>query len=369
MSDKNITFFLGANTPKGFVSEFSQLYNPFDSWSMYILKGGPGTGKSGIMKRVAAKAEELGLYHENIICSSDPDSFDAVIIPEIKFAIADGTSPHTIEPKFPGAVEEIVNLGDCWNGEMLRARADKIREATLTCSELHRRSVRFLNAAASLQNDTVRLLQNSADKAKIENYAARFAAREFGSPKGRIGTEKRRYLSAPTPKGIYTCFETVEALAEKIVVIDDPYCAVSPMLLEILRSRAISLGFDVITCLNPFSGENEIVHLIIPEKSLAIFTSTPWHQSAFTPYRRINVKRFLQTDEIARYRSRISFNSKASAELLGEAVTILATTKKAHDLLESYYVPAMNFGKIDRKADAIIRALNLRAAMHFSGEN
>ena len=369
MCDKNITFFLGAHTPKGFVSEFSQLYNPFDSWSMYILKGGPGTGKSGIMKRVATKAEELGLYHENIICSSDPDSFDAVIIPEIKFAIADGTSPHTIEPKFPGAVEEIVNLGDCWNGEMLRTRADKIREATLTCSELHRRSVRFLNAAASLQNDTVRLLQNSADKAKIENYAARFAAREFGSPKGRIGTEKRRYLSAPTPKGIFTCFETVEALAERIVVIDDPYCAVSPMLLEIFRSRAISLGFDVITCLNPFSGENEIVHLIIPEKSLAIFTSTPWHQSAFTPYRRINVKRFLQTDEIARYRGRISFNSKASAELLGEAVTILATTKKAHDLLESYYVPAMNFGKIDRKADAIIRALNLRAAMHFSGEN
>ena len=141
------------------------------------------------------------------------------------------------------------------------------------------------------------------------------------------------------------------------------------MLLEILRSRAISLGFDVITCLNPFSGENEIVHLIIPEKNLAVFTSAPLHQSAFTPYRRINVKRFLQTDEIARYRGRISFNSKASAELLGEAVTILATTKKAHDLLESYYVPAMNFGKIDRKADAIIRALNLRAAMHFSGEN
>ena len=80
-------------------------------------------------------------------------------------------------------------------------------------------------------------------------------------------------------------------------------------------------------------------------------------------------KRFLQTDEIARYRGRISFNSKASAELLGEAVTLLSSAKKAHDLLESYYVPAMNFGKIDRKADAVLRALNHRAATRFSGEN
>lgn len=369
MSDKNVTFFLGANTPKGFTSEFSQLYNPFDSWSVYILKGGPGTGKSGIMKRAASKADELGLFHENIICSSDPDSLDAVIIPEIKFAIADGTSPHTIEPRFPGAVEEIVNLGECWNGEMLRARADKIREASLTGSELHRRSVRFLSAAASLQNDTVRLIQNSTDRSKIENYAARFAAREFGTPRGRIGSEKRRYLSAPTPKGIYTCSETIESLAEKIVVIDDPYCAVSPMLIEILRSRALSLGLDVITCLNPFSGENEFIHLIIPEKGIAIFTSSAMHQSTFSAYRRINIKRFLKGEELARYRSRISFNTKASAELLGEAVSILESAKKAHDLLESYYIPAMNFGKIDRKADAVIRSLNLRAAMHFSGEN
>ena len=153
------------------------------------------------------------------------------------------------------------------------------------------------------------------------------------------------------------------------MVIDDAYCAIAPLLLEILRSRALAVGLDVITCLNPFSGENEIVHLIVPEKNLAIFTSAPSHQSTFTSYRRINSKRFLQTDEIARYRSRIAFNSKASSELLGEAISLLTTAKKAHDLLESYYVPAMNFGKIDRKADAVIRALNLRAAMHFSGEN
>ena len=50
--------FLGGNTPCGFVSFFDELYNPYEKHRALIIKGGPGTGKSGIMKTVAKKAEE-----------------------------------------------------------------------------------------------------------------------------------------------------------------------------------------------------------------------------------------------------------------------------------------------------------------------
>ena len=40
----------------------------------------------------------MGYDAEYILCSGDPDSLDAVIIPSLKLAWADGTAPHALEP-------------------------------------------------------------------------------------------------------------------------------------------------------------------------------------------------------------------------------------------------------------------------------
>ena len=93
---KDIKSFLGANTPNGFHSLFGQLYNPYKDSRMYIIKGGPGTGKSSFMKKVAKAASSLALDTEQIFCSSDPDSLDGVIVPQLGLCIADGTAPHVI---------------------------------------------------------------------------------------------------------------------------------------------------------------------------------------------------------------------------------------------------------------------------------
>lgn len=91
---KALRFFLGANTPQGFVSRFDQLTDSRDGWRCFVLKGGPGTGKSTLMRKVAASLEQRCQRIEYIHCSSDADSLDGVIAPELKFCIADGTSPQ-----------------------------------------------------------------------------------------------------------------------------------------------------------------------------------------------------------------------------------------------------------------------------------
>lgn len=89
--DTQIKFFLGANTSRGFCSFFDELQCN-DNWQTYILKGGPGTGKSSGLKRIA---KEVGTAEtEYIYCSSDPKSLDAVILHNKEVSIADGTSPH-----------------------------------------------------------------------------------------------------------------------------------------------------------------------------------------------------------------------------------------------------------------------------------
>ena len=90
----NIQYFLGGNTPTGFYSLYHQLSDPTRMRALYIIKSGPGSGKSSLMRRVERRAKEAGLETEQVLCSGDPDSLDAVILPRLRAALVDGTSPQ-----------------------------------------------------------------------------------------------------------------------------------------------------------------------------------------------------------------------------------------------------------------------------------
>ena len=82
-------YFLGANAYSGFYS----LYGGFCAGEgdyLRVIKGGPGTGKSALMRRIGAAAERAGHDVEYILCSGDPDSLDGVYIPALGVGYADG---------------------------------------------------------------------------------------------------------------------------------------------------------------------------------------------------------------------------------------------------------------------------------------
>ena len=56
-----LQYFLGANSPSGFYSLYDELLPVEQAEQMYILKGGPGCGKSTLMRQVARQAREAGL--------------------------------------------------------------------------------------------------------------------------------------------------------------------------------------------------------------------------------------------------------------------------------------------------------------------
>ncbi len=162
-----IQYFLGANSPTGFYSLYSELLPPETASVIYILKGGPGCGKSTLMRQVAQQAAQAGETVEYILCSADPDSLDAVVLPRLGAALVDGTAPHVVEPKYPGAVEQYVNLGDCYDRAGLRA----IRGEILTCmdgyKEHYQRAYRCLDAAAEIQTDVRAMLATPALEEKL----------------------------------------------------------------------------------------------------------------------------------------------------------------------------------------------------------
>lgn len=338
-----IRFFLGANTPTGFVGYLDDLYDGRDGWQAYIIKSGPGTGKSSMMRAVLDTMTELGQESEVICCSSDPNSLDGLIFHGLKMCIIDGTAPHIIEPHYWGAVEQIVNLGGCMDAGQLHKQAPEIIAATDANSAMHARCRKFLGAAASLLGDSARIQGECTDTAKVVRCAERIAAREFGGSAEKPGTEKRRFLSAVTPNGLMVFHETLQALCPRIYAVEDEYGAASRILLSELRQRALNAGLDIITCACPLSPHDKLEHLLIPSLGLGFTTSNPWHKADFPVYRRIHAARFVDAEKLRLKRQLLSFNRRAARELLEEAVSISEEAKALHDNMEQFNIAAMDW--------------------------
>ena len=56
--ENEMHFFAAANTGGGFVSFFDEVFNRDGINKIYILKGGPGCGKSTLMKNYGKSASE-----------------------------------------------------------------------------------------------------------------------------------------------------------------------------------------------------------------------------------------------------------------------------------------------------------------------
>ena len=107
----NKHFLASANTGLGFKNHFNFI-NISKTGFTYILKGGPGTGKSTIMKNLGLKFESKGFDVEYFYCSSDPESLDGIFVPKKNISFVDGTAPHTTDPTIPGIKEKILNVGN-----------------------------------------------------------------------------------------------------------------------------------------------------------------------------------------------------------------------------------------------------------------
>jgi GTPase SAR1 family protein len=86
--------FPGGNTSCGFYSFYEFILPQEEAAKIFVIKGGPGVGKSTFMKRIGDEMIKRGYDIEYHQCSSDNDSLDGVVIPALRVALIDGTAPH-----------------------------------------------------------------------------------------------------------------------------------------------------------------------------------------------------------------------------------------------------------------------------------
>ena len=344
----SIDFFLGATTPAGFKGYFEPLRHE-PGMQMYLIKSGPGCGKSTLMKRLARAAEQRGELTQRIHCASDPDSLDGVILPGQHRAIVDATAPHVVEPDAPGADEVVVSLYHTIDADALHPPKDEVTALFARNQLLRSRAARYVASAGSLLLDSRRAEACSANCEKVRRYVKRLCTRLLPRTEG-TASEELRLLSAITPKGMVFYRGTVEALADRYVVFRDDYGAVSRLLLELIRAEALARGYHIITCPCAIHPDDKIDHLFIPALRLAFLTVHWLHPVQLHGLQAVRCPRFVDRENLAGYRARLRFNVRAAAELLEQAADLMAQAKACHDELETYYRAAVDFGKVDEAA-------------------
>lgn len=272
MSEK---YFLGAMTQNGFSTEFGKIMADKEYFT-FILKGGAGTGKSSLMKKIAAEfepTEDVTRFY----CSSDPASLDAIVLHTSKVIICDGTAPHVMECSYPGVCQKIINLGEYWDEEKLKAFRSEIIEVTDKNKSLLARSKRFTTALSNVCFDTYNCGEGCLLEEKLKSFTERSAKRLLNKKGSGSGKTDLRQLTALTEYGCMTQLATLDSYLD-VFAMNDDYYAASHKFVTLMAQQAVKRGYDVILCPAILFGNTLYEHLLIPEAGIAFVINSPISQ-------------------------------------------------------------------------------------------
>ncbi len=337
--------FPGGNTPIGFYSYYDHMLPQAKATHILCIKGGPGVGKSTFMKRVGQDMIDKGFNVELMHCSSDPDSLDGVVIPSIGVALLDGTAPHVVDPKHPGAVDEVLNLGDYWDEKGIKQHRKDIIETTREIGWLFKRAYRYLAAAGSIMADMEQLRSRSMNPAGADYEARELIQRELSEliPTLERGEMRKLFVTAITPDGMISYLDTAFVGCERVYVLDGEVGTYTERILHTLAESAMERGLNVEAFYCPMNPKNRLEHLVIPKLKVAITTGNAYHRVRPQNTLAIHMDKYADTKRLQYDTPDLVYSKAAFDSLLAYAVTNIRRAKVLHDQLETFYVPYMDF--------------------------
>ncbi len=352
--------FPGSNSAYGFYSFYDQIIED-DALRIFVIKGGPGVGKSTFMQNISRELIKRGRDVEFHCCSADSASLDGIVFPQLQIACIDGTTPHMVDPKNPGAVDEIIHMGEFWDEAGMIARREDILRLNGEHARLYRRAYRYL-AAAKLFLDEVEdyYRENRClDAAGLDRTALGMISEIFGDKVNKSSTKRRErhlFATAITPDGPVSFLDKLLPPGFQRYIISGDDGTGKNELIARIKDAAVMRNFfvEVYHCaLDPL----KIDHVIIPQLKMAVLNSViphilhPWSED-----------RVIETDAFVKNPGRRLEKERDLARRLYQqafdaAVDFLARARESHRELESYYIPNMRFGEINRLAKSVLEKI------------
>ncbi|WP_243187038.1 ATPase [Clostridium muellerianum] len=264
------------------------------------------------------------------------------------------TTTHVVDPINPGAVDEVLNMGQHWNEEGFKQYRSSIIETNKEIKNTFERAYRFIKASKLIHDDWSNFNKTALDYSKILLLEDDLKDKIFSNSLSKaLGSDRHIFATAFTPNGIVTFIENLSENCNKIYVLNGGPGTGKTQVLTFLYKEALRRGLFVEVYHDPLIPDR-IEHIIIPELKTAIITSNEINKQKFTgtqifmdnfvDYSKVNKDELLQSKE--------NFNN-----LLNKGLSIISSAKKLHDELEKYYICNMNFKEIDETYELLLNRL------------
>lgn len=340
-------YFAAFSGGDGFGSRFGEIFSPRELSVLYIIKGGPGTGKSTFMRKIGKAAEERGMSPEYYFCSSDPSSLDGVMIREISAAIVDGTAPHVTEAAFPGACERVLDFTSALDNASLMQSRRKIEELTAESAESYSAAYAHLRAAKIEKLLEMSLFKNAYDAKKARAFAERLVSRM------KCGGNEREYITSTFCREGFYRLKAMPLSAKSVYTVGEGSGGYLMMadILTAARERGVMCAFSRDPILSELISEIYI-------ESEGVYICCEREAALDMPEKKtINMRRFLSRDELCMRRAPIREARKIQSAMCLAAKNRLAAASAAHDELERIYSENTDFSVIDAMLCDVIKEL------------
>jgi hypothetical protein len=266
-----------------------------------------------------------------------------------------------VDPKNPGAVDEIIHLGDHWNDAGLKSKKWEIIAINKEVGRLFSRAYGYLASAKifldqveSYYLDTEALNVGALDKLCLDLVHEIFEGktRQTDNPWGR-----HLFATAITPSGPVSHLNTlVDHLGNHYIISGDDGTGKSTLVAR-LMDAAMMRGFNVEAYHCALTPEN-IDHLIIPALDLAIINSVEPH--FYMPGENdvvIDTMQFVNPIVNEQYLEEKTVAREMYRRSMELAVEFIAKAKKEHDLMETLYTPYMDFTAINARMEKTLQKI------------
>lgn len=351
----------GGNTCYGFYSFYDHIV-PHDGPKKFILKGGPGVGKSSFMKTIGREMVNNGIDVEYHWCSSDNDSLDGITAGDGSICLLDGTAPHVVDPRYPGAVDWIINMGDFWDADKIISHKQEIVRLGGEIGLCFRRAYNRLKEAQSAWWEWSSYYLEAVDLAAVNRNIIALAEEFIAHAPKSTRPARHLFAAALTPEGVVSRAESLLDQDWRVFAVKgSPGSGVKELFQHVeTMSRLNGIYSEIYHC--PFDPAN-LDLILLPEQNTALLDISShiadYEKNLSTrKYKRmLDFDQLLNQDLLNPVLKDIALARERFQQGLREAVVFIQAAKKLHDELETYYIPAMDFARITEFRDDLAARL------------
>lgn len=275
MSDGDRHYFVYGNTAQGFINKLPSNLQGVEK--LFILRGRPGTGKACFMSPLAGKCKKAGLSAEYLHCPSAPETYDGIIVPDLKLAVIDGTDLHYTRLITSAPDARYIDTDAALDTGRLSGMEGPVSTIISKIGICHEEAFQCFQDTLRVHDEWERIYMENMDFQRADALASEILHLMLGDCRlVKAPVMKERFFGASTPAGAMDYIENLtEDIPKRYLLKGRPGTGKSTLLKKLAAaSNARGLDTEIYSCA---FDSNSLDMIIWPELGKCLFDSTAPH--------------------------------------------------------------------------------------------